>query len=182
MSSEQPHPIPAGREGSRLTPRHLALAGMLAALATLSAHLIWFPAGVARAFPVQHAVNVVAGVLLGPWTATAIALVVGILRNALGLGTPLAFPGGMIGAFLAGWAYRRFRTYGAAIAGEVIGTGILGALASVPVAHLVMGRAVGVLAFVPGFLVSTVSGSILAWLVLKGLDRRRASRGRVHAG
>jgi len=148
---------------------------MLAAVGTLSAHLIWFPAGVARAFPVQHAINVVAAVLLGPWPAAAIALVIGILRNALGLGTPLAFPGGMIGALLAGWAYRRFRTRGAAIAGEVAGTGILGALAAVPVAHLVMGQAAGVLAFVPGFLVSTVAGSILAWIVLQALDRRTAS-------
>ncbi|HEX6990103.1 MAG TPA: energy coupling factor transporter S component ThiW [Bacillota bacterium] len=164
-----------GDVNPRRDARRLALAGMLAAVGTLSAHLIWFPAGVARAFPVQHAINVVAGVLLGPWPATAVALVVGVLRNALGLGTPLAFPGGMIGALLAGLAYRRFRTYWAAIAGEVFGTGILGALASVPVAHLVMGQAVAVLAFVPGFLVSTVSGSILAWVVLKVLDRRQGT-------
>lgn len=161
------------RVDTRMDTRRLALAGMLAAVGTLSAHLIWFPAGVAKAFPVQHAINVVAGVLLGPWPAAAIALVIGVLRNVLGLGTPLAFPGGMIGALLAGWAYARFRTYGAAIAGEVIGTGILGALAAVPVAHLVMGQAAAVFAFVPGFLVSTASGSILAWVVLRVLDRRR---------
>jgi len=60
------------------------------------------PIGIAKINPTQHFINVVSAVLLGPWWAAGVAMIIGILRNALGTGTLLAFPGGMIGAFLAG--------------------------------------------------------------------------------
>src|SRR5690625_4115032 len=68
------------------------------AIGTLASQLIWFPAGVAKAYPVQHAINVMAAVILGTGPAVTIAFIIGVLRNLLGLGSLLAFPGGMIGA------------------------------------------------------------------------------------
>lgn len=159
-----------------MTVRKLTLAALLVALGVVTAHVIWFPAGVAKAFPVQHAINVVAAVYLGPGPAVLVALAIGILRNALGVGTPLAFPGGMVGAWLAGVAYRRTGRLGAAVLGEVVGTGILGALLAVPVARWVMGTEAAALAFVPAFLVSSATGAVLAGLLLRALGRGPAGR------
>ena len=56
--------------------RRLTFAGLLVAIGTLTAHLIYIPAGVSKCFPVQHAINVIAAVLLGPGPAVAIAFVI----------------------------------------------------------------------------------------------------------
>ncbi len=161
---------------ARWSPRAVALSGLLVAIGTLTAHLFWFPAGVAKAFPVQHAINVVAGVILGPVPAALVALVIGLLRNLLGVGTLLAFPGGVVGAFLAGWAYQVTRRVELAVAGEVFGTAVLGALASVPIVTLILGRDVAVLFFVPPFFVSSLAGSVLAYALLRVLERARVLR------
>ena len=62
------------------------------------------------------------------------AFAAALIRNLLGLGSLLAFPGSMIGALLCGVAYRLCPKLPAAYAGEVFGTGILGGLASYPIA------------------------------------------------
>src|SRR5699024_11848024 len=85
----------------------LTTMAVFVAIGTLGSQLIWFPAGVAKAYPVQHAINVMAAVMLGTGPAVIIAFIIGVLRNLLGLGSLLAFPGGMIGAFLAGILYKR---------------------------------------------------------------------------
>ncbi len=154
---------------TRSSVRNLAVGGMLVGLGTLSAHYIWIPAGVARAFPVQHAINVVAAVLLGPAPAVLIATAIAILRNLLGLGTLLAFPGGMIGALAASLAYRaRRRPYMAAL-GEVVGTGLIGAMVSFPVARFLMGSEAGALFFIVPFTISSISGAALALGMLEGV-------------
>lgn len=77
----------------------------------------------------------------------------------LGLGSLLAFPGSMIGALLCGLAYKACPKLPVAYAGEVFGTGILGGLASYPIAAFVMGNTKAALfTFVPSFLVSTAGG------------------------
>ena len=48
----------------------LTLAALLVAIGTLSAHLIYIPAGISKCFPVQHAINVLGAVILGPGYAT----------------------------------------------------------------------------------------------------------------
>lgn len=90
--------------------RKLTSAALLIAIGTLSAHLIYIPAGVSKCFPVQHAINVMGAVLLGPNYAVAIGFIIACLRNMLGTGSLLAFPGSMIGAALAGLAYSRYKT------------------------------------------------------------------------
>lgn len=106
----------------------LTLTALLVAIGTLSAHLIYIPAGISKCFPVQHAINVLGAVILGPGYATAAAFVISCLRNMFGTGSLLAFPGSMIGACLAGLCYSRFGSVKAAMAGEIFGTGILGGL------------------------------------------------------
>lgn len=136
------------------------------AVGTIGSQFLWFPTGIAKAYPVQHAVNVMAAVTLGPIPALLIAFVIGLLRNLLGLGTLLAFPGGMIGALLAGILYRLTSKKQMAAVGEVIGTGVVGSFLSVPYAYLLMGTSVGALAFLPGFLVSSVTGALIGLLIL----------------
>lgn len=147
--------------------RKLTSAALLIAIGTLSGHLIYIPAGVSKCFPVQHAINVMGGVLLGPDYAVAIAFIISCLRNMFGTGSLLAFPGSMIGAFLAGFAYSRYKNIPAAMAGEIIGTGIIGGFAAWVIASFVLGSNAVAWFFIPPFLVSTTGGSIIAGLLLK---------------
>ena len=95
-----------------------------------------------------------------------------LIRNLLGLGSLLAFPGSMIGALLCGVAYKLCPKLPAAYAGEVFGTGILGGLASYPIAAVLMGNTKAALfTFVPSFLVSTAVGAAISVLVLSALKR-----------
>lgn len=150
----------------------LTLMGLLVAIGTLSAHLIWFPAGIAKAFPVQHAINVIAGVLLGPIPAAVIALVIGILRNLLGIGTLMAFPGGIIGAYVAGLVYQRTGLTQAAVLGEILGTGLGGALGAFLLARFILGQDLAAFFFVIPFAISSAAGAILAYFILTILGRR----------
>ena len=144
----------------------LTTMALFVAIGVVGAQFIWIPAGIAKAYPVQHAVNVIAAIMLGPIPALIIAFLIGVVRNLLGLGTLLAFPGGMIGALLAGLLYRKFGRKGWAVAGEIIGTGVIGAWFAVPYAKVLMGTTFAVWFFVPPFLVSSVTGAALGWLVL----------------
>ncbi|MUK89413.1 energy coupling factor transporter S component ThiW [Ornithinibacillus sp. L9] len=151
--------------------RLLTTMAIFIAIGTLGAQLLWFPAGIAKAYPVQHAVNVMAAVTLGPGPAVIIAFMIGLLRNLLGLGTLLAFPGGMIGAFLAGYLYQKFRKNILAVIGEAVGTGIIGSLFAVPFAMLLMGSSVGAFAFLPSFLVSSMTGALMGWFILSRVNQ-----------
>lgn len=146
--------------------RVLTLMAVFIALGTIGAQLLWFPAGIAKAYPAQHAINVMAAITLGPGPAVIIAFMTGLVRNMLGLGTLMAFPGGMIGAFLAGILYKKFKRKILAVVGEVVGTGIIGSLFSVPYANLLMGSSLGAFVFLPSFFVSSISGAIIGYLVV----------------
>ena len=115
-------------------------------------------------------------VLLGPDYAVAIAFIISCLRNMLGTGSILAFPGSMIGAALAGLAYSRFKAIPAAMAGEVVGTGIVGGLVAWIMATLLLGSKAVAWFFIPPFLVSTIGGSIIAGLLLKSGVFKQLSR------
>ncbi|SRR6266545_365397 len=175
--------------GERLTnAQRLALAAVLVALGVvLSAFSI--PVGPARVFPFQHMINVVAGVLLGPWYAVLTAFGISVIRNGLGTGTFLAFPGSIFGAFLVGWVYHHVRRTDWAAFVEPIGTAIIGGLVGylliLPVAEPTrllgfvavnpassqpyLGIFGGALALVASFAVSSVPGCVLGFLVLKAL-------------
>jgi len=135
---------------------------------------IFIPVGISKCFPAQHMVNVLGAVMLGPAYAVGIALIAGIIRNIMGLGTLLAFPGGMIGALLAGLAYRAFKNIYVAGLGEVIGTGLLGSLASVwIVAPLLMGKSMALVTMMIAFSVSTLGGTIIGIIALHLLRKAK---------
>ena len=85
--------------------RKLTIAGVLVAVAVVGS-LFSIPVLGAKCSPVQHMVNVLGAVLLGPWYALGMGFAAALIRNVLGLGSLLAFPGSMIGALLCGLAYK----------------------------------------------------------------------------
>ena len=153
--------------------KKLALAGVLCAVAVVGS-MFSFPVFGSKCAPVQHMVNVLCAVLLGPWYGVAVAFVASLLRNLLGLGSLMAFPGSMFGALLCGIVYHKTKNLLATLCGEVFGTGIIGGLLAWPVAVFLMGKAAGDIAFyayIVPFLVSTVGGSIIAGVVLIALEK-----------
>jgi energy coupling factor transporter S component ThiW len=150
--------------------RKLTMSGVLIAIGVaLSTFSI--PIGASKCVPVQHMVNIIGGVLLGPGYACAMAFVTSLIRNLLGTGTLLAFPGSMVGALCCGLLYRWTKTLPLAYLGEVIGTGVLGAMLAYPIAVFLLGKEAALFAYVLPFLVSTVGGSTVALIVLEALRR-----------
>ena len=159
-------------KGIETDTRTVAYAVVLVAIGVALAPYTSFPIGIAKVNPTQHFVNVIGAILLGPWWATIIAAVIGVIRNAMGVGTLLAFPGGMIGAFLAGFLYRRKYNIHEGAAGEIIGTGFVAPIVcAVFVAPVLMGKAIPLLALFPSFLASTIAGAVLGVLAIKLLQR-----------
>ena len=153
--------------------KKLTLAAMFISLGVVLGNLIYIPVGVSKCFPVQHTVNILSAVILGPSFSVAIAFLISLLRNLMGTGSLLAFPGSMIGALLAGVVYKKFNNKYFAVGGEIIGTGILGGLAAFPIAKYIMGNEVIALFFIYPFLLSTIGGSIIALLMLKVMEKVR---------
>ena len=139
----------------------LVLSGMFVALAVvLSTFSI--PVGGSKCFPIQHMVNVLSAVFLGPWYGVGIAFCTSLIRNLLGTGTLLAFPGSMIGALCCGLVYKYTGKLTFTYVAEIIGTGIIGGILAYPVAAFVMGKEVALFVYVVPFLVSTVGGTLIA--------------------
>lgn len=154
----------------------LTLAAVLCAVAVVGS-MLSFPVLGSKCAPVQHVVNVLCAVLLGPWYGTVVAFVASLLRNILGLGSVLAFPGSMCGALACGLAYRLGKKLLPTALAEVIGTGVLGGLLAYPIALAFMSVAAGSIAFygyIVPFLISTVVGSALAGVILLSMQRSGA--------
>ena len=105
----------------------LTCAGLLCALAVVGS-LISFPVFGSKCAPVQHMVNVICALLLGPAWGVGVAFLASLLRNLLGLGSLLAFPGSMCGALLCGLIYSRTKKLLPTLIGEVFGTSVIGGL------------------------------------------------------
>jgi energy coupling factor transporter S component ThiW len=154
--------------------KKLALAGILCAVA-VAGSLLSFPVFGSKCAPVQHMVNVLCAVFLGPWYGLAAAFVASLLRNLLGWGSLLAFPGSMCGALLCGLAYRMTKNLPATLAAEVLGTGVLGGLAAYPVAKELMGLTPETYTvYILPFLISTAAGSILTGILVFALQKNGA--------
>lgn len=153
--------------------RKITVSSLIIAIGVIAGNIIFIPVGVSKCFPVQHTINVLTAVILGPGYGVAIAFCISLLRNILGTGSLLAYPGSMIGAFLAGMLYRKTKNNLLAVAGEIFGTGILGGLIAFPVANVIMGKNVGALFFITPFLISTIGGSLIALFILRVLDFRK---------
>lgn len=76
---------------NKITTRKLAIAGVLIAVGVVCSPLN-FPVGASKCFPVQHLINIIASVFLGPFYGVIMAFITSLLRLATGMGTLLAFP------------------------------------------------------------------------------------------
>lgn len=143
----------------------------MAALAVVGS-FVSFPVAGSKCAPVQHLVNILCAVFVGPWWGVACAFIASLIRNLLALGSPLAFPGSMCGALLAGLLYRFVKKTPAAYVGELVGTGLIGGMLSYPIALLVMGNDKAALfTFVIPFLISSLGGTIIAVIVVTALSK-----------
>ena len=153
--------------------KKLALAGMFCALAVVGS-VFSFPVFGSKCAPVQHMVNILCAVLLGPYYGVGVAFVASLLRNLLGLGSLMAFPGSMFGALICGLVYQKTQNIPATLIGEVFGTSVLGGLTAYPVAIFLMGKSAAGLAFyayVIPFLVSTAGGAVISGVLIYSLKK-----------
>ena len=151
----------------------LTVAAILVAVAVVGS-LFSFPVFGSKCSPVQHMVNVLCGVLLGPWYALGAGFLAALIRNLTGLGSLLAFPGSMFGALLCGLVWKYSKKILPTLIGEVFGTGVIGGLLAYPIAVAFMGvsaASVGFYAYVVPFLISTVVGSIIAGAIIFALQK-----------
>ena len=146
---------------------------MLAAIGVIGSTLA-VPVGITRCYPMQSFLNILTAILFGPGWAVLTAFVISLLRNLLGLGTIMAFPGSLFGALLAGLLYKAKPKTLMACLGEVIGTGLIGSVAVYPIAKFVLGKDVAAFAYVVPFLTATVVGSAFAILLIVLLQRTGA--------
>ena len=161
------------QETKGIETRKVAYAVVLVAIGVALAPFTSIPIGIAKVNPTQHFVNVIAAIVLGPWWAVIIAAVIGVIRLTSGLGTIFAFPGGMIGAFLAGYFYRYKRNIYVGATGEVLGTGFIAPVVSAfMAAPLQMDKIIPLLfTLFPSFLASTLAGAVIGILALRLLQR-----------
>ena len=158
---------------SRDRIKRLTLSALFIALG-VALSTFYIPIGASKCFPIQHFVNVLAGIMLGPLPALLCAFCTSLLRVLLGTGTLLAFPGSMIGALLCGLAFRYTGRIWAACVGEIVGTGILGALCAYPAAVFLLGREAAAFAFVVPFCISSSVGAIAGCALVYALSRSSA--------
>ena len=135
------------------TLKKLAASGMMVALIIVLSGF-YIPVGASKCFPVQHMMNILSAVLLGPFWGVGIAFCASLIRNLMGTGTLMAFPGSMAGALCCGLVFQKTAQLLPACAAEIFGTGVIGGLLAWPVAVYLMGRTAALFAYVLPFLIS----------------------------
>ena len=153
-----------------LNVKKVALSGMFMAVAVVMSTFA-IPIGASKCFPIQHIINVLSAVFLGPVHGVAVAFGTSVIRNLLGTGTLLAFPGSMVGALACGLIFKKTGKYIPTYIAEIIGTGVIGGMLAFPLAALVMGKEAALFTYVVPFLVSTVGGTIIAALLITILQQ-----------
>ena len=158
--------------------KKLAIAAIFVALAVVGSAFVSFPVFGSKCSPTQHMVNVLCAVFLGPWYGVGVAFCASLIRNLVGAGTLMAFPGSMIGALCCGLVFKALKNKNEVLAivltlaAEMLGTGVLGGLCAYPVATLFMdvdAASTAVTAYIIPFLISTVAGSIIAGVLIFAL-------------
>lgn len=153
--------------------KKIAIAGVFCAVAVVGS-LFSFPVFGSKCSPVQHMVNILCAVLLGPGYGVGVAFAASLIRNMLSLGSLMAFPGSMFGALVCGLVYRRTKNILGTLIGEVFGTAILGGLCAYPIAILFMGIGaadVAFYAYIIPFFISTAAGAIISALLIYSLKK-----------
>ena len=158
----------------KLTVKKTATAAMLVAL-TVAMSGFSIPIGASRCYPIQHLVNVVCAVFLGPVYGVMAAFCTSFIRNLMGTGSLFAFPGSMVGALLCGLIYQKTGKLLLTYIGEVVGTGLLGGMLCYPVAVLIMGNSEAALfTYVMPFFMSTACGTVMAAILVAALEKSHA--------
>lgn len=155
--------------------KKLALSGILVAVGVVCS-AFYIPVGAAKVFPVQHFINVLAAVILGPLYSVCMAFSTSTIRVLLGTGTLLAFPGSMVGALLSALLYKKFRLTLAALAGEVVGTGVIGAVVAYPVAVLILSKSAALFGFVIPFAMSSFAGAALSAILITAVKKLKVKK------
>ncbi|KON29867.1 thiamine biosynthesis protein ThiW [miscellaneous Crenarchaeota group-15 archaeon DG-45] len=154
--------------------RKISLATVLIALGVAISPFLWFPILASKAFPGQHIVNAVAGVLLGPFWAALIALCIGLIRMSLGIGTLFSMPGGIPGALVVGlfhWLLGRggVRRRELAALTEPLGTVLIGGTLAVYLVAPYVGREMLLIPVWMGWALSSVPGAVVGLIILEAL-------------
>ena len=119
--------------------------------------------------PMAHFINIVCSVFLGPWYSLLCATLIGGIRMLLMGIPPIALTGAVFGAFLSGVFYRASRgRIIFAVLGEILGTGVIGAIMSYPVMTFLWGKEnLSWLFYVPSFICGTLIGGSIAYVFLR---------------
>ena len=122
--------------------------------------------------PMAHLINITCAVFMGPGYALLCALLIGIIRMMIMGIPPLALTGAIFGATLSGVFYKLSRgKIIAAVLGEIFGTGVIGAIVSYPVMTYLWGKeGLTWFFYVPSFIMGTLIGGSIAFLLLKRLE------------
>jgi energy coupling factor transporter S component ThiW len=155
------------------------LLAYIAVFGALGAALGWIsiPVGPTKVFPLQHTINAIAGVLIGPWAAVS-SLIAATARFSTGLGTVYAFPGSPFGALVVAIIYKIIKRDFSALFegfGTIFIGGTLSALLIAP--FLTEGSAPSLWFFWTAFGASCIPGSILGYIILKILRRSQVDVG-----
>ncbi len=149
--------------------RKMVLCALFASLAFVLNTFVYFP----TMAPFQHFVNVMAAVFLGPWWACLSAFLCGSMRMMTGR-TIQAIAGAIFGPILGGLLWKKTKNMYAVCVGEVIGTGILGALVSYPLMKMFYGLdAQSPLYYIPFYTPSAVVGGAMGVMALVILKRAK---------
>ncbi|MDO4459586.1 MAG: energy coupling factor transporter S component ThiW [Clostridia bacterium] len=157
----------------KINIKKLSIAAIFCAVAVVGS-LFSFPVLGSKCAPVQHMVNIMCAVLLGPGYGLGAAFTASLIRNLLGLGSLMAFPGSMFGAVLCGIIYAKTKNILATLIGEVFGTAVLGGLCAYPVAIFLMGKSAADIAFyayIVPFLISTAGGAVISAVIIYSLKK-----------
>lgn len=122
--------------------------------------------------PMAHLINITCAVFMGPGYAILCAFLIGIIRMMVMGIPPLALTGAVFGAALSGILYKV--SHGKlimAVIGEIVGTGIIGAIVSYPVMTYICGReGLTWFFYVPSFICGTLIGGSIAFVFLLKLQ------------
>ena len=152
--------------------RKLTITAFLIAINVVLSSLIVIPLGPIKAAPVQHFVNVLCAVFVGPWYGLAQAFISSVLRISFGTGSAFAFPGSMIGVLLSSLFYMYRKHIFLASVGEGLGTGVIGSLMCIPLAWFLGLQDFFIKPLMLMFIVSSFIGALISYILLIILKRR----------
>ena len=117
--------------------------------------------------PMSSVVNILAGIMMGPVYALAMATVTAFIRM-----TTQGIP--PLGALLAGLFYKYGRKFHYSALGEILGTGIIGSIVSYPVMVLFTGSAAKLSWFIytPRFFGATLIGTAISFIAFRFLIKQ----------